>query len=82
MNKSQLIRHFSTGVVLSIIAKTLSMLITFVMLFHFGTNRELDIFITISGFTHIINFVVSKVYVNTVPPIYLNLENHIEKNNS
>lgn len=79
MNKSQLIRHFSTGVVLSIIAKTLSMLITFVMLFHFGTNRELDIFITISGFTHIINFVVSKVYVNIVPPIYLNLENHIEK---
>ncbi len=74
-----LIGLFKNGVILSIIGKLLSFLITFFLLYQFGTNRELDIFITTSGFIIMINMIINKAYLNTFPTIYLNLKDN-EKN--
>lgn len=80
MNKNiKIIKSFSLGVFLSLVSKVLSFLITFLLMYKFGTSREIDIFVTISSFVMMFNIIVNKVFMNTVPTMYLKHESQKEK---
>lgn len=78
-DSKRFIKNFSSGVILSILTKVLSFFTTFLLLLFWGTSRELDIFVIVSGFIVLINIIIQRTFTNAFPTVFLKIEDKNER---